>query len=92
MIKNAAAKWNYSRFTFRFSADDCPSTRPDNCIEFGVLDDPNITAENSHLNEGTSTRMNKCAIWFNTAKKWNVSNDMPTQGAMYINEACTLTR
>jgi poly(3-hydroxybutyrate) depolymerase len=78
VIKNAAAKWNYSKFTFRFSADDCPSTRPDNYIEFSALDDPNKTAENSHPNEGTSTRTKKCALRFNTAKKWNASNGMPS--------------
>lgn len=77
VIKNAAAKWNYAKFTFKFAADGCPDVRPDNYIEFGVLDDPTKTAETSHPNEPETTHMKKCSIRFNSAKRWNASNNPP---------------
>jgi hypothetical protein len=80
-IKEAAAKWKYSKFEFNFTADRClsdPNWKKNdgvNYIAFGKLD-PNgsdsDTAESFARNEFAtdSNIMVECDIQFSTTRKW----------------------
>jgi hypothetical protein len=79
IIRDAAAKWQYSKLRFSFAPDACPGPPPPNYIEFGPLADSGKTAETSSPNEPGTTKMQKCAIRFNSVKSWYVGLGVPSQ-------------
>jgi hypothetical protein len=85
-IRAAAEKWKYAKkdakkdttiFQFRFSGDDCPQCPGLNYIEFGTLTDPKKPAETSYPSVSGTANMKKCAIRFNSAMPWHVTDDDP---------------
>ncbi|UPT91420.1 matrixin family metalloprotease [Bradyrhizobium barranii subsp. apii] len=85
-IRTAADKWRYSKkdakkestiFQFRFTSEDCPQCPGLNYIEFGTLNDPKKPAETSYPNVSGTAKMKKCAVRFNSAMSWHVTNDEP---------------
>jgi hypothetical protein len=85
-IRAAASKWRYAKkdakkdetlFQFRISSDDCPQCPGLNYIDFGPLKDPTAPAETTYTGVPGTSNMKKCAIRFNSAVSWHVTDDDP---------------
>ncbi len=85
-IRAAANKWKYAKkdakkdetlFQFRISSDDCPQCPGLNHIDFGPLKDPTAPAETTYTGVPGTSNMKKCAIRFNSAVSWHVTDDDP---------------
>lgn len=76
IIKQAAAKWNYSRFKFVFAADSCEPDSTDFYVYFeaGGSD----VAHTDLIKHGTpENQLSMCKMRFNADKKWNFSLNDP---------------
>jgi hypothetical protein len=85
-IRAAASKWRYAKkdakkdetlFQFRISSDDCPQCPGLNYIDFGPIKDTTAPAETSFSGVSGTPNMKKCAIRFNSAVSWHVTDDDP---------------
>jgi hypothetical protein len=85
-IRAAANKWKYAKknaklsetlFQFRISSDDCPQCPGLNYIDFGPIKDTAAPAETTYVGVPGTSNMKKCAIRFNSAVSWHVTDDDP---------------
>ncbi|PDS27752.1 hypothetical protein EFQ99_33830 [Rhizobium vallis] len=74
VIKQAAAKWSYSKLKFSFEANNCPQERPLNYVEFVPL---NVTGLTTAPNELGTHNTKRCLIQFNKSKPWYAGTGMP---------------
>ncbi len=76
IIKEAAAKWNYSRFNFVFDADSCDPDSKDFYVYFEAGGDD--AAHTDIIKNGTpDNQLATCKMRFNADKNWNTSLDDP---------------
>jgi Matrixin len=83
-IKEAASKWGYSKFKFKFDKERClsdpPTEKPDgvNYISFTDLHDGPPALTDSRQERGTA-KMIECDIRFHVKRNWYTGNGSPTR-------------
>jgi hypothetical protein len=82
-IKQAAAKWNYTKFQFRFDKGRClvdpPTTKADgiNYISFVDLDKGPPAISDARQEKAGSSKMIECDIRFHSRRKWYTVEGTP---------------
>lgn len=80
-IKDGAAKWNYTKFNFKFKADGCssgstfPSNNNTNQIDYGGGLPSTVLARTTYFSQGG--KILECDMRFNSAFKWNSATGAP---------------
>ncbi|MGH0285949.1 MULTISPECIES: matrixin family metalloprotease [Sinorhizobium] len=75
-IKEAAAKWNYTKLKFVFDEDDCPAQTPKNYVVFDTFPQMNAAVSDTK-NVPATNKMTGCVIHFNKNRFWYVGNGTP---------------